>query len=108
MSLVKYRVKEVAADFGMQPKEIAAIVGIYFEKPKSNTQVLTEEQLNAVFDHITQHHQIESIAQVFAVAPAPKKEKPKEAPKSAEEKPSEAAARKTITSTKTYCITLSE
>ena len=37
MSLVKYRVKEVAADFGMQPKEIAAIVGIYFEKPKSNT-----------------------------------------------------------------------
>ena len=95
MSLVKYRVKEVAADFGMQPKEIAAIVGIYFEKPKSNTQVLTEEQLNAVFDHITQHHQIESIAQVFAVAPAPKKEKPKEAPKSAEEKPSEATARKT-------------
>ena len=95
MSLVKYRVKEVAADFGMQPKEIAAIVGIYFEKPKSNTQVLTEEQLNAVFDHITQHHQIESIAQVFAVAPAPKKEEPKEAPKSAEEKPSEAAAKKT-------------
>ena len=95
MSLVKYRVKEVAADFGMQPKEIAAIVGIYFEKPKSNTQVLTEEQLNAVFDHITQHHQIESIAQVFAVAPAPKKEAPKEAPKSAEEKPSEAAAKKT-------------
>ena len=95
MSLVKYRVKEVAADFGMQPKEIAAIIGIYFEKPKSNTQVLTEEQLNAVFDHITQHHQIESIAQVFAVAPAPKKEAPKEAPKSAEEKPSEATARKT-------------
>ena len=95
MSLVKYRVKEVAADFGMQPKEIAAIVGIYFEKPKSNTQVLTEEQLNAVFDHITQHHQIESIAQVFAVAPAPKKEAPKEAPKSAEEKPSEFTARKT-------------
>ena len=25
-SLVKYRVKEVAADFGMQPKEIAEIV----------------------------------------------------------------------------------
>ena len=84
MSLVKYRVKEVAADFGIAPKEIAEIVGIYFEKPKSNTQVLTEEQLNAVFDHITQKNQIESIAQVFAVAPAPKKEEPKaEAPKAA-------------------------
>ena len=69
MSLVKYRVKEVAADFGMAPKEIAEIVGLYFEKPKSNTQVLTDEQLNAVFDHITLHHQIGSIAEVFAVAP---------------------------------------
>ncbi|MDD6642673.1 MAG: translation initiation factor IF-2 [Faecousia sp.] len=91
MSLVKYRVKEVAADFGMSTKEILEIVGKYFEKPRSNAQVLTEEQLNALFDHITQHHQIASIAEVFAVAPpAKKEEKPaepkKEAPKSAEAK----------------------
>ena len=81
MSFVKYRVKEVAADFGMAPKDIAEIIGIYFEKPKSNSQVLTDEQLNAVFDHITQHHQIGSIAEVFAVAPAPKKAEPKPAEK---------------------------
>ena len=37
MSLIKYRVKEVAADFGMAPKEISEIVGKYFEKPRSNT-----------------------------------------------------------------------
>ncbi|MBQ3356058.1 MAG: translation initiation factor IF-2 [Oscillospiraceae bacterium] len=94
MSLVKYRVKEVAADFGMQPKQIAEIIGIYFDKPKSNTQVLTDEQLNVVFDHITQHHQIESIAEVFAVAPAPKKEQPKKeekpAPKAEDKKPAAA------------------
>ncbi len=84
MSLVKYRVKEVAADFGMAPKEIAEIVGLYFEKPKSNTQVLTDEQLNAVFDHITQQHQIGSIAEVFAVAP--KQEQAKPAQKPAEKK----------------------
>ena len=91
MSIVKYRVKEVAADFGMQPKQIAEIVGKFFEKPKSNTQVLTEEELNVVFDYITQTNQIESLEVVFAVAPAPKKEEPKaEAPKEApkaEEKP---------------------
>ena len=82
MSIVKYRVKEVAADFGMQPKQIAEIVGKFSEKPKSNTQVLTEEELNAVFDYITQTNQIESLEVVFAVAPAPKKEEPKaEAPK---------------------------
>ena len=89
-SLVKYRVKEVAADFGMQPKEIAEIIGIYFEKPKSNTQVLTDEQLNAVFDHITLNHQIGSIAEVFAVAPAPKKEEAKPAqPKADDSKAAE-------------------
>ncbi len=81
MSLVKYRVKEVAADFGMAPKEVAEIIGLYFEKPKSNTQVLTDEQLNVVFDHITQKHQIDSIAQVFAVAPAPKKAETEKAEK---------------------------
>ena len=89
-SLVKYRVKEVAADFGMQPKEVAEIIGIYFDKPKSNTQVLTDEQLNVVFDHITQHHQIESVAQVFAVAPAPKAE-----PKPAQGKSDEGTAAET-------------
>lgn len=85
MSFVKYRVKEVAADFGVTPKDIAEIVGKYFEKPRSNTQVLTDEQLNVVFDAITQKHQIASLEQVFAVAPQAKKPEPKkaEAPKPA-------------------------
>ena len=86
MSLVKYRIKEVAADFGMTPKAIMEIMGLYYEKPKSNSLVLTEEQLNVIFDHITQKNQIESIAQVFATAPAPKAEAGKEAPKAPEAK----------------------
>ena len=82
MSLVKYRLKEVAADFGVVPKVIADIISKYFQKPKSNTQVLTDEELNLVFDSMTQTHQIASLEQVFAVKPAPKAEPPKpEAPK---------------------------
>ena len=45
MSLQKYRLKEVATDFGVTPKDIAEVMGKFFEKPKSNTQVLTEEEL---------------------------------------------------------------
>ncbi|MFR8914374.1 MAG: hypothetical protein ACLVGX_01575 [Oscillospiraceae bacterium] len=95
MSFVKYRVKEVAADFGVTPKDIAEIVGKYFEKPRSNTQVLTDEQLNVVFDVITQKHQIASLEQVFAVAPQAKKPEPKkaEAPKPAAQ-PAQAALRR--------------
>ena len=80
MSFVKYRVKEVATDFGKSPKEITDIIGKYGEKPKSNTQVLTDQELNVVFEHLTQNNQIQSIEQVFAVKPtAPKAEPKKEA-----------------------------
>ena len=65
MSFVKYRVKEVAADFGISPKEVSEIIGKFYEKPKSNTQVLTDVELNAVFDYITQKNQISSIEQVL-------------------------------------------
>ena len=96
MSFVKYRVKEVAADFGVAPKEISEIVGKYGEKPKSYTQVMTDAELNVVFDYMTQKNQISSMEQIFAVkATAPKAEpkteaKPepqKEAPKPAAQQP---------------------
>ena len=35
MSFVKYRVKEVATDFGIAPKEVTEIIGKFMEKPKS-------------------------------------------------------------------------
>ena len=81
MSFVKYRLKEVATDFGTTPKEIAEIIGKFGERPKSNTQVLTDVELNCVFDYMTKTHQIKSLEQVFAVAP--KKEEPKAAPAAA-------------------------
>ena len=81
MSLVKYRIREVAADFGVTPKEIVEIISKFFEKPKSNNQVMTEEELNVVFDVMTQANQITSLEQVFAVQPQPKAEPVKEAPK---------------------------
>ncbi len=82
MSITKMKLKDVAADFGMAPKELIEIVAKYSERPKSNAQVLTDAELNAVFDHITRHNQISSIEQVFAVKPAPKAEPQKaEAPK---------------------------
>ncbi len=92
MSFIKYRVREVATDFGMAPKEVSEVIGKYFDKPKSNSQVLTDEQLNVVFDHITQNHQIGSLEQVFAAAQKPEPKPAKEAPKAtAPAKPGPAA-----------------
>ena len=71
---IKYKIKEVADDFAMPAKDVIEAVGKFFPKPKSSSQNLSEEQLNVVFDYITQNHQISSLEEVFAAA------KPKEAP----------------------------
>ena len=87
MSIVKVRLKEVAADLGFAPKEVSEILSRFFEKPKSNSQILTDEELNVLLDYVTQQHQIDSLEQVFAVQakpaekkPEPKQEEPKAAP----------------------------
>ena len=87
MSLAKYRLKDVATDFDLPIKEVTDVVAKFYEKPKSNTRVLTEEELNVVFDYITKTHQIASLEQVFAVQPK-QVEKPAE---KAAEKPAEPA-----------------
>ena len=98
MSLVKYRIRDVAQDFGVAPKEIVEIISKFYEKPKSNTQVMTEDELNVVFDVMTQTHQISSLEQVFAVQPKPKAEPVQEAPK-AEPAKEEPAAEETAEET---------
>ncbi len=88
MSIVKYRVRDVASDFGIEAKEISQIVAKFFEKPRSNMQILTEEQLNYVFDYLTQKNPISSIEQVFAMTQK-KEEKPASAQKPHENKPAQ-------------------
>ncbi len=79
---VKYRVREVAKDFGLSNKEITEILTNYAAAPKSTMQVLTDEELSIIFEYLTQHHQIESLAEVFAEGPQPGQKK-QEAPKAA-------------------------
>ena len=87
MSFVKVRLKELAADFGVAPKEISEIIGKVGEKPKSNSQVLTDTELNQVFEVMTQTHQISSLEQVFAQAISKAQEKKPEEKKAEAKKP---------------------
>ena len=97
---IKSKIKEVADDFSMPAKDLIEIVGKFFPKPKSSSQNLNEEQMNVIFDYITQTHQISSLEQVFAVAPkqAAASEAPKQtsapvsaAPAASAAKPAQAA-----------------
>ena len=62
----KYRVHEVAKDFKMNSKDIAAIMEQYTAAPKNHMQVLTGLELAIIFEYITQHNQIDSIETIFA------------------------------------------
>ncbi len=66
--MIKYRVREVAKDFDVASKVITEILAKYGTAPKSTMQVLTEAELNIIFDYLTFHNQIESLDEVFAGA----------------------------------------
>ena len=92
MSMIKYRIGEMAKDFGVPTKVVTGLVAEFYEKPKSAQQVLTEEQLNLLFDVMTQRNQVADMEQALSSAPATAaEEKPAEAPK-AEETKAEAPA----------------
>ena len=82
LSFIKYRIGEMAKDFGVPTKTVTALVGEFFEKPKSGQQVLTEEQLNVLFDVLTQRHQVASLEETLE-AQKPKAEAAPAAPKAA-------------------------
>ncbi len=65
-SFVKYKIREVAKDFDMPTKSVMNMVTEHFEAPKSSAQVLSDDQLNLVFDLITRENQIDSVEEVFA------------------------------------------
>ncbi len=75
----KYRVHEVAKDFGMSSKAITEILTAYATTPKNHMQVLERPELDVIFEYLTQHHQVGSIAEIFAVPEAPKAPAAKEA-----------------------------
>jgi len=66
LSLIKYRVHEVAKDFGKSTKEITEILTAYAHTPKNHMQVLDDSELSVIFEQLTQRHQVESIESIFA------------------------------------------
>ncbi len=100
MSLMKYRVHEVAKDFGVTSKVITEILTEYATTPKNHMQVLEDEELSIIFEYLTQHNQVESIAEVFAegasqpkAEPAAKEDRPAPEKKAApQQSPSESPA----------------
>ena len=89
--LIKYRVHEVAKDFNMTSKEITQILTDYATTPKNHMQVLEDDELNDIFEYLTQHHQAASLEELYKVPDQPKA-KPQAAPAAQAEAPKAEAA----------------
>ena len=89
MGIEKYRVHEVAKDFGLPTKTITEILTKYVAAPKNHMQVLTDHELSVIFDYLTQKNPVSSIQTIFAEGRQEKTEAPVEKPA---EKPAQPAA----------------
>ncbi|MBP3312838.1 MAG: translation initiation factor IF-2 [Butyricicoccus sp.] len=70
----KYRVHEVAKDFGKSTKEVTDILTKYSKAPKNHMQVLDDRELSMIFEYFTQNNQV---ADLEAALGQPAAQKPK-------------------------------
>ena len=66
--VIKYKLGELAKDFGLTNKDVIAALGEYGAE-KKHTTVLTEDELNYFFDEITKKNTVESFDEFLESAP---------------------------------------
>ena len=76
----KYRVHEVAKDFGLPTKQITEILTQYAQTPKNHMQVLEDRELSLIFEYLTQHNPVSGIQVIFAEGTKPAEKKAETAP----------------------------
>ena len=90
MSMMKYRVHEVAKDFNSTSKVISQILTDYATTPNNHMQVLENDELDIIFEYLTQHNQVGSIAEIFNT-PAQAEPKPADKKPAKNDKPAKSA-----------------
>ena len=73
--MIKYRVSEVAKDFGIPSKEVIALLARFSDTPKKSATALQEDELDIVFDYLTQKHNKDNLDEYFAEADRLREEK---------------------------------
>lgn len=93
--MIKYKVKDVASDLGVQNKEITEILEKYCGVNKKTMASLDESELNVIFDVMTKKNNVENFDSYFAarnekldgeVSKPAKSEKPEKSKNTTDEK----------------------
>ncbi len=76
--MIKYKLEDLAKDLNMQAKDIAEMIKERFKAVKKPSALLTDEELNYIFEKVTSEKSVSSFDKYFASkqkASAPKQEK---------------------------------
>ena len=75
MAVVKYKIHELAKDFDLKSKKVIDLLTPYSEGEKKSQTSLTADELDIVFDVLTQENSVSSFEAYFAMKkPEPKAE----------------------------------
>ncbi len=83
MPAVKYRIHEVAKDFGKQSKVVLDMLAEYFDDQKNHMTALEDRELDIVFETLSQQNMVDSFDDYFATMqqkPEPQAAAPAEIP----------------------------
>ncbi|MGN1443183.1 MAG: translation initiation factor IF-2 [Acutalibacteraceae bacterium] len=90
----KYKVHEVAKDFGLGSKDIIGLLDKYIPKERKHSTVLEDAELDLIFETLTTENEVESFDAYFAAGEKKKAEKKEET--KAEEPQEEKAEEKAV------------
>ena len=66
--MIKYRVSDVAKDFGVPSKKIVEILSTFSDTPRKSASALEEAELDWIFEYFTTEHQVANFDEYFAKA----------------------------------------
>ena len=90
---IKYRVSEVAKDFGISAKDIISFLEKFDKTPKKPTTSLSEQELDLIFNHYTNDNSVKNFDEYFArQSLQAKKERPTRQPEKKAEPKAEKSA----------------
>ena len=89
----KNKVSDLAKDFGMASKDILSVLSAYEDGSKKPSQVLSADEINLIFEHLTQKNQVK-IESIYAESAPKKKPEEKSASAQNQAKASSAPAQK--------------
>ncbi|MBQ9106670.1 MAG: translation initiation factor IF-2 [Clostridia bacterium] len=65
--MIKYKLQDVAKDFGKSNKELISLLAGYYDEPKRAATALDEKELDIVFDRLTQDNSVQNFDAFFAI-----------------------------------------